>query len=312
MEAVILKHFGGIENLQLADTPSPVPAEGEVLVSVRAISINPVDVKTRKGGTPLAAALEKTPPVILGWDIAGIVEESLSPSFKAGEQVFGMVNFPGAGKAYATHVSAPADQLARIPGNVTFPEAAAASLAALTAWQALVEHAGVKKGDRVLVHAGSGGVGHFAIQIARSLGAYVITTASFRNHSFVKSLGADEAIDYTSMPFEEATGGIDVVLDALGGDYIDRSLKTMNPGATIVSLPSSRNTQVAAKAEALGMKGISMMVKSNGRDMQALARLLESGEIKSHIAQIFPLADMGAAHLEMETGRVKGKLVVVP
>lgn len=312
MEAVILKHFGGVENLQLADISIPAPQAGELLISVRAISINPVDVKTRKGGTPLAQTLEKMPPVILGWDIAGIVEESLSPSFKAGQQVFGMVNFPGAGRAYATHVTAPADQLARIPGNITFPEAAAASLAALTAWQALVEHAGVKKGDRVLIHAGSGGVGHFAIQIARSLGAYVITTASARNHLFVKSVGADEAIDYTSTPFEEATGDIDVVLDTIGGDYIDRSLKTMLPGATIVSLPSSRNTQVSEKAGALGMRGVSMMVKSNGHDMQALARLLESGEIKSHIAQIFPLADMGAAHLEMETGRVKGKLVLIP
>lgn len=312
MEAIILKHFGGVENLQLADIPIPEPRTGEVLVSVRAISINPVDVKTRRGGTPLAASLQKDPPVILGWDIAGIIVESSSAAFKSGEPVFGMVNFPGAGKAYATHLTAPADQLARIPGNITFAEAAAATLAALTAWQALRGYGQIRKGDRVLIHAGSGGVGHFAIQIARHLGAYVITTASLPNHAFVKGLGADEAIDYTSTPFEEVAGDIDFVLDAVGGDYVDRSLKTMAPGATIISLPSSRNAGVTEKAEALGMKGIPMLVKSNGKDMEALAALLRSGEIKSHIAQSFPLKEMAAAHLAMETGKTKGKLVVLP
>lgn len=312
MEAIILSRFGGVENLQIADLPVPEPRTGEVLVSVRAISINPVDVKTRRGGTALAASLQKDPPVILGWDMAGIVVQSSSDAFKAGEAVFGMVNFPGAGKAYATHLTAPADQLARVPGNITFPEAAAACLAALTAWQALSNHGQIRKGDRVLIHAGSGGVGHFAIQIARRLGAYVITTASLRNHAFVKGLGADEAIDYTSTPFEEVAGDINFVLDAVGGDYVERSLKTMAPGATIISLPSSRNAGVAEKAGALGMKGIPMLVSSNGKDMEALAALLKSGEIKSHIAQSFPLREMAAAHLEMETGKTKGKLVILP
>jgi len=312
MEAIILKDYGGVENLQAAELPVPIPGRDEVLVSVKAISINPVDAKTRKGGTPLAALLKKDPPVILGWDVAGIVEQSSASSFKRGDAVFGMINFPGAGRAYASYITAPAAHLAHMPRSISFPEAAAASLAALTAWQALVVHASIGKNDRVLIHAGSGGVGHYAIQIARHLGAYVITTASSANREFVMSFGADEAIDYTTTPFEEVTGDIDFVLDTIGGDYIDRSIKAMKPGGTIISLPSSKNRNVTQAAEAMGMKGYPMMVKSDGKDMAELAALLETGEIRSHIAQSFPLNAVASAHLQIESGKTRGKLVVLP
>lgn len=312
MEAIVLKQFGGVENLQPADLPVPEPGPGEVLISVKAISINPVDVKTRKGGSRLAEELQKHPPIILGWDVAGTVETSTSSAFRQGDQVFGMINFPGAGRAYATYVTAPAAHLARMPENISYGEAAAASLAALTAWQALVNHAQVSKGQRVLIHAGSGGVGHFAIQIARHLGAYVVTTTSAINRQFVLDWGADEAIDYTTTPFEEATGDIDFVLDTLGGDYIDRSLKTMKKGSLIISLPSNKSGGVTQKAEAVSMRGYPMLVKSDGHDMSRLAALLGSGEIRSHVAQSFPLGEMAAAHLSMETGRTRGKLIVIP
>lgn len=310
MEAIILKDFGGVENLEPAEVAVPTPGPGEILVGVRAISINPVDIKTRNGKA-MASLLGKEKPMILGWDIAGEVLQSAIPKFRTGDRVFGMVNFPGIGRAYAARVAAPASQLALMPDTISFPEAAAATLAALTAWQALTTHATIKRGDRVLIHAGSGGVGHFAIQMARHLGAYVLTTTSAQNGDFVLGIGANEFIDYRRVPFEEAAGEIDFVLDTLGDDYIDRSLKTMKKGGTLISLPSGKNDSVSAKAGAVGMNGSSMMVKSSGTDMERIAELLSTGAIKSHIADTFLLKEMQKAHLQIETKRTRGKVVVL-
>jgi NADPH:quinone reductase-like Zn-dependent oxidoreductase len=202
MKAIILKDFGGVEQLELTELPTPVIGEGEVLVQIKAISINPVDVKTR-AGKGAAGKLKGESPMILGWDIAGIVTESRAEEFEAGDEVFGMVNFPGHGRAYAEYVAAPADQLALKPTTVNFESAAAATLAALTAWQAFSDHGRLRAGQRVLIHAAAGGVGHFAVQIARHIGAYVIGTASAENKEFVLGLGANECIDYKTERFEE-------------------------------------------------------------------------------------------------------------
>jgi len=310
MKAIILKDFGGVEQLELTELPTPVIGEGEVLVQVKAISINPVDVKTR-AGKGAAAKLKEENPMILGWDIAGIVTESKAEEFEAGDEVFGMVNYPGHGRAYAEYVAAPADQLALKPGNISFESAAATTLAALTGWQAFSDHGRLRAGQRVLIHAAAGGVGHFAVQIARHTGAYVIGTASAENKDFVLGLGANECIDYKTQRFEEVVKNVDFVLDTIGGEYIDRSLQVIKKGGTLVSIPSSANAGVQEKAKAKGIFGLPMMVQSSGEDMQHIAQLLGDGALRAEVSKVFPFDQMGEAHLAVETGKTRGKVVVV-
>jgi NADPH:quinone reductase-like Zn-dependent oxidoreductase len=310
MKAIILKDFGGVEQLELTELPTPVIGEGEVLVQIKAISINPVDVKTR-AGKGAAGKLKGENPMILGWDIAGIVTESKAEEFEAGDEVFGMVNFPGHGRAYAEYVAAPADQLALKPGAVNFESAAAATLAALTAWQAFSDHGRLRAGQRVLIHAAAGGVGHFAVQIARHTGAYVIGTASAENKDFVLGLGANECIDYKTQRFEEVVKDIDFVLDTIGGEYIDRSLQVIKKGGTIVSIPSSANAGVQEKAKAKGIFGVTMMVQSSGEDMQHIAQLVGDGALRAEVSKVFPFGQMAEAHLAVETGKTRGKVVVI-
>jgi NADPH:quinone reductase-like Zn-dependent oxidoreductase len=309
MKAIILKDFGGIEQLQPAELPIPGIGEGEVLVAVKAISINPTDVKTREG-RGVAARFKGADPMILGWDMAGVVQESNSPAFEVGDEVFGMVNFPGQGKVYAEYVAAPADQLAIKPAGVSFPKAAATTLVALTAWQAFADHSKLRAGQRILIHAAAGGVGHFAVQIAKHAGAYVIGTASAANREFVLGLGADVVIDYTEAPFEDVVKDVDLVLDTIGGDNIERSLKVMKKGATIISIPSGANDGVKEKAAAKGMIGVSMMVQSSGEDMEHLASLLEEGVLKPEVSKVFPLEKMGEAHEQVASHKTRGKVIV--
>jgi NADPH:quinone reductase-like Zn-dependent oxidoreductase len=309
MKAIILKDFGGADQLQEVELPVPGISEGEVLVEVKAISINPVDVKTSLG-KGAAGQFKDADPKILGWDMAGIVKESKSPLFEVGDEVFGMVNFPGQGKVYAEYVAAPADQLAEKPGGISFPAAAATTLAALTAWQAFSDHSRVRAGQRVLVHAAAGGVGHFAVQIAKHAGAYVIGTASAANRDFVLGLGADVHIDYTTDKYEELAKDMDFVLDPVGGENIDRSLQVLKKGGTIISINSGANEQVEEKAKAKGMKGIRMMVQSSGEDMQNLASLLEEGALKPEISVMLPFGKMKEAFAQIASGKTRGKVVV--
>ncbi|SHG46825.1 NADP-dependent oxidoreductase [Pedobacter caeni] len=308
MKAIILKEAGSTDQLSATEIAIPVIQNGEILVEAKAISINPIDIKTRKGKGRYEI-LKAESPIILGWDISGIVKESKSDSFKAGDEVFGMVNFPGHGKAYAEYVSVPATHLALKPKNVSHEAAAGATLAALTAWQAIVK-AGVKKGDRVLIHAAAGGVGHFAVQMAKHLGAFVAGTASLKNKDFVLSLGADQHIDYAASPFETQVKNIDFVLDTMGGDHIDRSLEIMNPGGTLISIPSGLNNGVEEKAKAKGVYGYATFVQSSGEDMKTIAGLLENGSLKSHISESYTFDQMAAAHQQIESGRTVGKIVV--
>jgi NADPH:quinone reductase-like Zn-dependent oxidoreductase len=309
MKAIILKDFGGADQLQEVELPVPGISEGEVLVEVKAISINPVDVKTSEG-KGAAGQFKDADPKILGWDMAGIVKESKSPLFEAGDEVFGMVNFPGQGKVYAEYVAAPADQLAEKPAGVSFPAAAATTLAALTAWQAFSDHSRVRAGQRVLVHSAAGGVGHFAVQIAKHAGAYVIGTASAANRDFVLGLGADVHIDYKTDKFEDLAKDMDFVLDPIGGENIDRSLVVLKKGGTIISINSGANDQVEEKAKAKGMKGIRMLVQSSGEDMQNLASLLEEGAIKPTVSEEFPFEKIKDAFAQVASGKTRGKVIV--
>ena len=312
MKAYMLDEAGGVENLVLSEIDKPDIKADEVLVETKAISINPVDVKVRVADELLTMILgTEDRPVILGWDISGTVAavgEAVS-GVEIGDRVFGMVNFPGQGKAYAGYVAAPAGHLAKMPEKLTFEEAAATTLAALTALQVLRPR--VKKGDRVLIHAGSGGVGHFAIQIAKGLGAYVIPTASAGNREFILSLGADEHIDYRAQKFDEVLSDIDFVLDGMGGAVLANSLKVVRDGGRIVSLPTHQfpeDLQSAADKRNVELEFI--LVQSSGEDMHTLKAMLEAGKLKPHVSKTFPFEKMADAHRQIESGRTIGKIVV--
>lgn len=309
MKSIILKEAGNVDNLEYVELAKPTLNEGEVLIKVKAISINPVDVKSRSG-KGVYGRIKTENPLILGWDISGIVEETKSSDFKVGDEVFGMINFPGHGKAYAEYVAAPANQLALKPKNISFEDAAASTLVALTAYQALVHNANIQEGQNVLIHAASGGVGHIAVQIAKDLGAKVTGTSSAKNKDFVLSVGADSHIDYHGFDWKSVGRTFDFVLDTIGGDNIDHSLEVAKEGGSIISIPTGLNEQVTSKAESKGVKGYFILVQSSGEDMKQIASLLESGAVKTHVSKAFSFEQMREAHLEQETGRTVGKIVV--
>lgn len=312
MKAIILKDAGGTENLIVADLPVPVAAKDEVLVKVKAISINPVDIKTRKG-LALYNNLKDDAPVILGWDIAGEVVQVGEgvTTLEEGDEVFGMVNFPGHGRAYAEYVAAPAAHLAEKPELVTTQEAAAGTLAALTAWQVLTDEAKLQAGEKILIHAAAGGVGHFAVQIAKYLGAFVIGTASEENYDFVKELGADDFVDYKQQRFEDIVKNVDVVFDTFGGDNPLRSIQSLKEGGRLVGIAGGITDEVKQLAETSKIKAWPYMVQSNGDDMEQIAELMEAGTIKAYIFKEYSFTEMAEAHRQSETGKTRGKIVVV-
>ena len=311
MKAVILTEAGGTENFSIEEIAVPQIQPEEVLVKVHAIAINPVDMKTRKGGAFLSK-LQEQEPVILGWDISGEVQEvgedvSL---FKPGDQVFGMVNFPGSGRAYAEYVAAPEAHLALRPKNISPEEAAATTLAALTAWQALTHEAKLKAGQTVLIHAAAGGVGHFAVQIAKYMGAKVIGTASASNTDFLRELGVDVPVDYETSNFEEQIDQIDVVLDPIGGDTTENSIKTLKQGGVLISIVGGVKDHLQSHIEEKGINAKNYLVHSSGSDMKQLAELLADEIIKPHVSQRFSFEEIAEAHHQIETGRTRGKIVL--
>lgn len=316
MKAIVLKAPGGVENLVLEDIAVPVLKDDEVLVKVKAISINPVDATLRKNDEflRLVLHLEKDhTPVILGWDISGIVEQTgkAVTRLHKGDEVFGMVNFTGHGRAYAEYVAAPESHLALKPASISHEEAAAATLAPLTAWQTLVPLAGVTAGDKVLIHSAAGGVGHYAVQIAKHLGAYVIGTSSAANKDFVLGLGADEHIDYSKQRFEKLVKDADLVVDSVfDKGHLERSLQSVKTRGKLISLvvfPDERISRIALMSRKFLYR---MEVASDGKDMQSIAGLLEKGHLRSHISKTFGFDEMRQAHQFIESGHTRGKIVV--
>jgi NADPH:quinone reductase-like Zn-dependent oxidoreductase len=310
MRAIVQDTFGGPEVLRLADVPEPAALPTEAVVLVKAIGINPVETYIRAGRFPFAGQ----PPVILGWDISGIVE-SVVPGvnrFAPGDEVFGMPLFPRAAKAYAERVAAPSRQLARKPPVLSHNEAAALALPGLTAWQALVDVAGVKAGDRVLIHGAAGGVGHLAVQIAKALGAQVIGTASPGKHDFLRGLGADEVIDYRSIDFAVTVKDVDVVLETVGGDYGSRSIETLRPGGLLVTIIDRLNRELAQKASDAGRRFAGMTVEPDHAGLEALAALAEAGRLKVHVEKAFPLEQAADAHRFLIEAKPRGKIVLTP
>jgi NADPH:quinone reductase-like Zn-dependent oxidoreductase len=284
-----------------------------VLVRIDAVGINPVDWKTRRyGGYPRAVG---EPPFILGWDVAGVVEETADrvTRFAVGDRVFGMPWFPRLARGYAEYVTSPARQLAHTPDALTDEQAAGLPLAGLTAWQSLVDVAGVGEGDRVLIHAAAGGVGHLAVQIAKARGARVIGTARAAKHDFLRELGVDEPIDYTTTPWEQILSDLDLVLDAIGtDDYGLRSLETLREGGQLIVLPSDVPEAVAAAAREQSKRTSGVQVEPDYCGLEALAALADEGKLTVAIDETFPLAQASEAHQRLEDGRARGKIVLIP
>ncbi|AQZ64043.1 Bifunctional protein: zinc-containing alcohol dehydrogenase; quinone oxidoreductase (NADPH:quinone reductase); Similar to arginate lyase [[Actinomadura] parvosata subsp. kistnae] len=313
MRAIVQDSHGGPEVLRLAEVPKPVPLPTEILVRVHAAGVNPVDWKTRAGGG-MAGVLGE-PPFILGWDVSGVVEETGFgvTIFEPGDEVFGMPWFPRQAGAYAEYVTAPSRQFARKPATVGHAAAAGAPLAALTAWQALVDTAAVASGQRVLIHAAAGGVGHLAVQIARNAGAYVIGTASAPKHDWLRSIGADEVIDYTTTRFEDAVRDVDVVIDLVGDGHdrtSTRSLEVLRPGGLLVAVPSGVAPDLIGRARERGVRATGILVEPDGPALARIAELIDKGELDVEVEDVFPLADAAEAHRRGEQGRNRGKTVL--
>ncbi|OBQ84282.1 NADP-dependent oxidoreductase [Mesorhizobium sp. WSM3873] len=306
MRAVTQNTVGEPDVLFVAEQPAPAPKASEVLVRVKAAGINPVDGAVRAGYFPLIGE----PPFILGWDISGTVEALGTgvTAFKVGDAVFGMPRFPKQAAAYAEFVATPVDEIAAKPAAIDHAQAAALPLAGLTAWQGLVRHGGLQSGQRVLIHAGAGGVGHLAVQIAKARGAWVIATASPDKLDYVRSIGADEVVDYTNGDFTERVRDIDLVLDAMGGDHADRSLKVLREGGVLVSLLNVHDA-TRAKAGERNIRVERMSVVPDREGLVELARLVDARKLAVHVAKAFPLNQAGAAHALLAT-RPIGKVVL--
>ncbi|GAB4585175.1 NADP-dependent oxidoreductase [Nocardia sp. IFM 10818] len=308
MRAISQDTLGGPEVLHEVRRPVPRPGPSEILVRVRATALNPTDWKHRS----IPGLFLPEPPFVLGWDVSGeVVATGVGVTlFRPGDEVFGMLPYPYGHGAAAEYVTGPARAFARKPADLDHAHAAAIPLAALTAWQALVDAADVGAGQRVLIHAAAGGVGHFAVQIAKARGAHVIGTASAANHDFLRHLGADEVIDYRAVDFAEAVSDVDVVLDPIDEANAIRSLPTLRPGGVLVTLRPMGVDNLLAAAERLGRRALPLLVEADHAGMAALAELAESGALSPALAGVFPLAEAAKAHAIGDTGRTVGKLVL--
>lgn len=305
MKAVRIHAFGGPDVLQYEDAPKPELEPGTVLVAVHAVGINPVDWKCRQRGM----IVERPLPIILGWDISGVVEGAAPDvtKFQAGDEVYGMVGFPDLGNAYAEYLVAKPEHLALKPKHASHIEAASLPLVALTAWQALFDRGDVQAGQRVLVHAAAGGVGSIEVQLAKWKGAYVIGTASAKNADFVRSLGADEVIDYTTTRFEDAAGEADLVLDNVGGETLERSFAVVKAGGKLVSIAGNPDE---AKAKVQGIHVFRFLVEPNADQLEQIAALVDAGTLKPVASTVFPLEQTRQAHELSETRHLHGKIVL--
>lgn len=313
MRAMVMSSTGEADVLHAAEVPMPVRANAEFLIKVVAAGVNPIDVKTRAGRGAAGAITQY--PVVLGNDFSGIVVESPYEShpLKPGDEVYGMTMVPRLSGAYAEYLTVPAMSIARKPRSLSHVEAAAVPLAAMTAWGAVVEVAKAHEGQRMLIHAGGGGVGHFAVQFASFFGARVITTGSTRNASWLRELGAHEVIDYSTTRFEDVVKDLDVVIDLIGNvadDTGSRSLSVLKPGGLLVNIPTGSWPTFMADATAAGMRATGYRVSPDGATLAVISRLIESGDVRVFVDQVFDLADAAAAHLAIETGHTRGKVVL--
>ena len=330
MKAFFLDSYGSDQRLRLGEAPEPEVGDSDVLVQIHAASVNPLDSKIKSG--EFKSLLRYRLPLILGNDLAGVVVR-VGPKvrhFKPGDEVYARPNQDRIG-TFAELIAMDEADVALKPRNLTMEQASAIPLVALTAWQALVEISKLKKGQKVLIHAGSGGVGTLAIQLAKHLGATVATTASTANAELVKSLGADVVIDYKTDDFEKRLSGYDVVLNSLGKDILKKSVNVLKPGGKLISISGPPDPQFArenglnwlfqqvmrllslgirTKARKRGVRYSFLLMRANGEQLSKITALIESGIIRPVIDRVFPFEETNEALAYVETGRSKGKVVV--
>ena len=315
MRALRVREPGGIDRLSVDEVPLPVVANSDLLIRVLASGVNPIETKTRSG-RGLAPLVDF--PFVLGGEFAGVVVRAPYElaELQPGDEVWGMLFSPHYQGAQAEYVSAPLLSVSRKPASLGWLEAGAVPLAALTAWAAVVEAGRVHSGQRVLVHAGAGGVGHFAVQLAHFYGAHVIATASERNHEWLRELGADEVIDYRAERFEDAIAEpVDIVVDLIGNvadDTGTRSLRVLRDGGLVINVPTgswpTMHEEVAAAGR--GLVATTLKLSPDGRVLETLAQLFDQGDLRTHIDGAYRLEDAAAAHEAVEAGRTRGKRVL--
>jgi len=308
MKALLLDHYGPLEeSVRVTDVPAPAPLAGEVLIDVHAAGVNPIDWKIAEGHAKAWIPLKL--PIVLGNEVAGVVRAvgSNVTRFKPGDEVYGRVDGLRAG-TFAEQVAVDEKLLARKPASIDFVSAAAIPLAGLTAWQLLFEHLKIAKGHHVLVHAGSGGVGTFAIQFARHAGARVSTTVGTEAVALARSLGAERAVDYRKEKFEEVLSGVDVVVDTLGGETQARSLAVMKRGGVLASVVGV--SVAPAAAEEAGVRVLPVFMHPDAAQLAEIAKLVDAGDVKPVLDKVFSLDDAVQALQASREGRSKGKLVI--
>jgi NADPH:quinone reductase-like Zn-dependent oxidoreductase len=306
MKAIRLHSYGGPDVLVYEEAPRPTPAAGEVLVRVYATALNPVDRSTRTGYLQQMVNFEL--PLIPGLDLAGVVEE-LGPdvtTVAVGDAVYGFSNMVRQG-AYAEYARLGVGELAPKPATVDFVTAAAVPLSALAAWQALYDSGGLRAGQTVLIQGAGGGVGTFAVQFAAAKGAHVIVTEDGSKAEFLRGLGAAEVIDYTTTRFEEVAHDVDVVLDLVGGEVQARSLAVLKPGGILVTTMGQPDADAAS---ARGVRASGMLTQANPAQLREIAGMIDAGTIRPIVAQVFPLAEAAQAHMALDAGNTRGKLVL--
>jgi NADPH:quinone reductase-like Zn-dependent oxidoreductase len=306
MNAIRMHSYGGPEVLQYEDAPRPQIRKGEVLIRVHAAGVNPLDWKVRAG--LLNGSVQHKLPLIPGWDVSGVVDE-VGPGvsrFKKGEEVFAMAD-PTRDGAYADYIAVREAAVAMKPKSLHHVRAAATPVSALTAWRSLFDLGHLQPRQRILIHRGSGGVGHFAVQLAKWKGAHVLATASTNNQELLRSLGADETIDYTTQEFEDVAHKIDMVLDTIGGETQERSWPVLKKGGVLISLVQQPSQE---KANQFGVRGMMCSVQSDGAQLRHIAKLIDSSKLGPTIDRILPLSEARRAHELSQSGHVRGKIVL--
>jgi NADPH:quinone reductase-like Zn-dependent oxidoreductase len=304
MKAVQIKKYGGVDILELVDIEKPIIGPGQVLIENHASCINPIDSKIREGMIPVQF------PFTLGADLAGVVVQVGEgvKNYQVGDKVYGQgIVLAGASGAFAEFVASPANLVAMMPQGVSFDQSAASVLTGVSAVQALIEYMNLQSGQKILIHGGAGGIGTVAIQIAKKMGAYVATTVTQDEMDYVKSLGADQTIDYNADKFEQLLSDFDAVFDTVGGDIYMKSFKVLRPGGVLVSMLEKPNEDLMKQCQ---VTAISQMTQVTAERLNILTKFIEDGVVKIHIDKVFSLDQVKEAFEAKENGKVKGKIVI--
>jgi NADPH:quinone reductase-like Zn-dependent oxidoreductase len=307
MKAVTISKYGDQSVLTYGEIERPKPKSDEILVHNRAVAVNPVDWKIRDG---LGEMFGLQLPIVLGCEIAGVIEEIGSEvrEFHPDDPVYGYVSLRRNG-GYAEYTIARSDEMAPKPETMDFDNAAAVPVGTLTSWQSIFDTANLRAGQRILVTGASGGVGSMAVQLAKAKGAFVIATASGKNEEFVRSLGADEFVDYTRVKFEGSIGGVDVVFDTVGDDTLERSFETLRRGGCLVTTVMPPSSE---KAESYGVRASMIGVQPSGKQLREINELIAAGKLKTHVGTVLRLSEVRKAHQLSESGRTRGKIILHP